>query len=112
MQATPKTLGMALADDAALQQRHITFERQDPSAPSCRAALKAATLDRDVGLYSKHSPTGVACAVRNRALLQNGARFPGHEQPAYARVQRGSGLAVSISRPWAETAGKMGGWPG
>ena len=96
---------MALAQDAALEQRDLGLKCGQPTAPICEAALDAAApLQREVGLIDIRAPAPRAArlTVGNRALHQHGARAKAHGEPTCTGVERRSAHCHSLRDLWAE----------
>ena len=106
---------MALAQDAALEQRDLGLPCGQPTAPICEAALDAAApLQREVGLIDIRAPAPrvarlppiarlprQSCsAVGNRALHQHGARAKAHGEPTCTGAERPSAHRHSLRDLW------------
>ena len=98
-------LGVALAQDAALEQRDLGLPCVQPAALSCEAALDtAAPLQREVGLIDIRAPAPrvARLTVGNRALHQHGARAKAHGEPTCTGAERPSAHRHSLRDLWAE----------
>ena len=100
-------IGVALAQDAALEQRDDAgLPCEHPTAPICEAALDAAApLQREVGLLDIRAPANrfARCnrrTVSNRALHQHGARAKAHGEPTCTGAERPSAHRHSLRDLW------------
>ena len=90
-QAARTCNGVALAQDAALEQRDVGLVCEQPTANICKAALDAAApLQREVGLLDIRAPASRVArrAVGNRAPHKHGARAKAHGEPTCTRSER------------------------
>ena len=105
-QAARTCSGVALAQDAALEQRDVGLPCVDPTATMCEAALDAAApLQREVGLLDIRAPANrfARCnrrTVSNRALHQHGARAKAHGEPTCTGAERPSAHRHRLRDLW------------